>query len=70
MSYSLLSADRKTHIKIVAVALVAVVVVVAVGLNGRTTSPESVAGRDRADGPVIKAGAPATYSSADRSAKH
>ena len=38
MSPSLLNAGRTTHLKIVAVALVAGIAVVAVGINARTTN--------------------------------
>jgi hypothetical protein len=45
-------ADRATHLKIVAVALVASIVVVAVTVAARTMSPETLR---TAHGPVIKA---------------
>jgi hypothetical protein len=70
MSHSLLSADRNTHIKIAVVALIAGMVVVAVGINARTTDPDLTASRTGTDAPVLKAGAPATYSSADSPARH
>lgn len=65
MSFSLLSADRNTHFKIVAVALIAVLVLAIIGLNARTPDSELVAGRTEANGPVVKAGKPISYSSAD-----
>jgi len=58
MSPSLVNAGRTTHLKIVAVALVAGIAVVAVGINARTTNLETAVGSDRA---VVKAGQPATY---------
>ena len=71
MSESLLSADRNTHLKIVAVALMAALmaIMVAVGLNARTTGSDLVAARGNTDGPVVKAGTPVTYSDAERSTK-
>lgn len=69
MSESLLSADRNTHLKIAAVALVAVAIMVAVGLNARTTGSDLVAARGNTDGPVVKAATPVTYSDAERSTK-
>ena len=50
---------RTTHLKIVAVALVAAVVVVVVGINART-GQFATAGSP-ADGIVLKARQPATY---------
>ena len=61
MNASLLTADRTTHIKIVAVALVAVIAVVTVGVHAR------IERNDVASGPaVIKAGAPAAYAGQER----
>jgi hypothetical protein len=45
-------ADRATHVKIVAVALAASIVVLAVTVAARTTSPDTT---QSAHGPVIKA---------------
>jgi hypothetical protein len=59
MSPSLLNAGRTTHLKIVAVALVAGIAVVTVGINARTTDLATV--RVGTDGVVVKAGQPATY---------
>ena len=70
MSHSLLSADRNTHIKIAVVALIAGMVVVAVGINARTPDADLTASRTGTDAPVLKAGTPATYSSADSPARH
>jgi hypothetical protein len=57
MNYSLLNAGRTTHLKIVAVALVAGIAVVVAGINAKTT--------DFATGHVettfVKAGQPATF---------
>jgi hypothetical protein len=65
MGHFLPSADRNTHLKIVAVALAVVAVVVA-GLSARTTHDEVVAARIDARGPVMKAGKPTSLTSAER----
>jgi hypothetical protein len=65
MSHLLPSADRNTHIKIVAVAL-AVVAVVAVGLHARTTPDDPAAARINAEGPVFKPGKPTSFTSTER----
>jgi hypothetical protein len=58
MSPSLLNAGRTTHLKIVAVALVAGIAVVAVGINARTTNiATDRVGTDA----VVRAGQPVTY---------
>jgi hypothetical protein len=58
MSPSLLNAGRTTHLKIVTVALVAGILVVAVGINARITNLGTAhVGTDA----VIRAGQPATY---------
>ena len=60
MSHSLLCADRATHLKIALIVLVAVVVVVAAGINARVsnTGPGT---RARMDDTVVKAGKPPMY---------
>jgi hypothetical protein len=65
MNSSLWSADRNTHIKIVAVSLVAAIVVMAVGVSARIADPGAVTARIQADGPVIKAGKPASFTAND-----
>ena len=47
MSPSLLNAGRTTHLKIVAVALVAGIVVIAVGINARTSNFTTARDRDQ-----------------------
>jgi hypothetical protein len=62
MDWTLVRAGRNTHIKIVAVALAAVIVLVTVGIHAR------IERNDVASGPaVIKAGAPAAYAGQERS---
>jgi len=61
MNYSLATADRTTHLKVVVVALVAAIVVVAVGITARVTASDSETARIRTQSIVVKAGAPAAY---------
>ena len=66
MNHSLLSADRNTHLKIVALALIAAIVVVLIGITARLHDDTSFAGRF--DGmQVFKAGQPLAYTQAERS---
>jgi heme A synthase len=58
MNHSLLSADRTTHLKIAAVALLGVLVVVATGIAARLTAAPAAPAAG-----VIKAGQPTLYSS-------
>jgi voltage-gated potassium channel Kch len=59
MSHSLIGADRGTHTKIVAVALMAATVVMLVGILAREPLPEGGAARLSEAGPVVRAGKPA-----------
>jgi hypothetical protein len=68
MNHSLVTADRTTHLKIVVVALVAAIVVVAVGITARVTETDNFASRFDSNAPVLKAGKPATYSVKDGTA--
>ena len=61
MNHSLHSADRATHFKIVAVALVAGIAVASFGISARTSSDFSQTAH------VIKAGKPMTVTSSDGS---
>ena len=58
MNHSLVTADRTTHLKIVAVSLVAAIAVVLVGITARVTDSGASANL-QAHGPVLKAGKPA-----------
>jgi hypothetical protein len=62
MNSSLRSADRNTHLKIVAVSLLAAIVVLTVGINARIADSNTTTARIQADGPIVKAGKPAIYS--------
>jgi len=66
MNHSLRSADRNTHLKIVVIALIGAFVVVLLGLNARVGDAVSTA-QNQTDGPVRKAGQPATYTGFDGS---
>jgi hypothetical protein len=55
MSHSLIDANRTTHLKIVCVALVGAIAVVAVGITARVTDNAT------AQVQVVKAGKPATF---------
>ena len=63
MSHSLIGADRSTHFKIVAVALVGVIFLVLVGMIARMDDP----GTTTAQVPVLKAGKPTAITSQDGS---
>jgi hypothetical protein len=58
MNHSIITADRTTHLKIVAVSLVAAIAVILVGVTARVTDSGASANL-QAHGPVLKAGKPA-----------
>ena len=64
MNSSLWFADRATHIKIVVVALVAVVVIIGVGISARNDDWSSTIAA-KANGPVMRAGKPAIMTDND-----
>lgn len=61
MNFSLFTCDRTTHVKIVAVALVAAIVVAVAGIHARTSDP-SLTASAKPTLTVVKAGKPAVYS--------
>ena len=65
MNHSLVTADRTTHLKIVAVSLVAAIAVILVGVTARI-SDTGASAKLEANGPVLKAGKPATVTVARR----
>jgi hypothetical protein len=67
MNSSLFTCDRTTHLKIVAIALVASIVVIAVGIHARTDDSGSLANA-KTSSMVVKAGKPAIYSTRSDSA--
>ena len=66
MNHSLVTADRTTHLKIVAVSLVAAIAVILVGVTARITDTGASAGM-QAHGPLLKAGKPAVLTATDGS---
>jgi hypothetical protein len=60
MAHSLIGADRTTHLRIVAVALVAVALFVGIGVAAHISDFEAVAAMMQNE-PVVKAGKPAIY---------
>ena len=67
MNSSFFTCDRATHLKIVAVALVAGIVVIAAGIHARTGDTSAVAANAKTNGVVVKAGKPAVLSTRDDS---
>ncbi len=65
MNHSLLGADRHTHLKILAVALVGATLVIGVGIGARMTDATTAV--SRVEGPVLKAGKPSAFTSRDTS---
>jgi hypothetical protein len=61
MNFSLLTCDRNTHLKIVAVALVAAIVIAVGGIHVRVRDADSRTATTTS-GMVVKAGKPAVYS--------
>ena len=59
MSHSLISADRSTHLKIVAVALAGAIAVILVGITARVTDNGIVSAQ------TVKAGKPADFTARD-----
>jgi hypothetical protein len=69
-NYSLMSADRTTHLKIVVVSLIAGILVVGIGVAARPNLTETAIatnpnGKLQATGPVIRAGKPVAVSASD-----
>jgi hypothetical protein len=60
MNHSLVTADRTTHLKIVAVSLIAAIAVILVGITARIADPDTATARLETHGPVVKAGKPST----------
>ena len=67
MNHSLVTADSTTHIKIVAVSLIAAIAVILVGVSARITDTGTASAKLESHGPVLKAGKPATITSRDGS---
>ena len=68
MNHSLVTADRTTHLKIVAVSLVAAIAVILVGVTARIADNGIASAKLESHGPVLKAGKPATVTVRDGTA--
>ena len=68
MNFSFFTCDRTTHLKIVTIALLASIAVMAVGIHARTSDPGGIAAGAKTNGMVVKAGKPAIYSTRSDSA--
>ena len=67
MNHSLVTADRTTHLKIVAVSLVAAIAVILVGITARISDTGTATAKFEAHGPVLKAGKNSVVTSRDGS---
>jgi hypothetical protein len=67
MSSSLRSAGRNTHIRTVAVALVAAIIFASLGIYSRITASGTAVATVKADRPVLRVGQPATYTDSAKS---
>jgi hypothetical protein len=56
MNHSIATADRNTHLKVAALALVASIAVVVVGFSARVGESGMVTARGESTGPAFKAG--------------
>ena len=65
MNHLLVTADRTTHLKIVAVSLVAAIAVILVGVTARIADTGTASAKLESHGPVLKAGKPATVTVRD-----
>jgi hypothetical protein len=64
-NYSIATADRTTHLKIVIVSLIAGIVVVVVGIAARPTLPD-MSTQLEARAPVLKAGKPVIWTNSEQ----
>ena len=67
MNHSLVTADRTTHLKIVAVSLMAAIAVIMVGITARITDTGTASAKLETHGPVLKAGKNSTITARDGS---
>jgi cytochrome oxidase Cu insertion factor (SCO1/SenC/PrrC family) len=67
MNHSIITADRTTHLKIVAVSLIAAIAVILVGITARITDTGTASAKLEAHGPVLKAGKPSAVTARDGS---
>ena len=66
-NYSLVTADRLTHVKIVVMSLIAGIAVVGVGIAARPNVSDNMSARLEARAPVLKAGNPVVWTSSETS---
>ena len=64
-NYTMNTADRLTHLKIVVVSLVAGIAVVSVGIAARPELPD-MSTRLESRAPILKAGKPVVWTQSDR----
>jgi len=64
---TIFTADRTTHVKIVAVSLVASIVVLLIAISARTATVADNTARIQTVGPAMKAGKPIAISRSDTS---
>jgi hypothetical protein len=62
---TIFTADRTTHVKIVAVSLVASIAVLLVAITARNITPADTTARIQIAGPAVKAGKPVAISHSD-----
>jgi len=62
---TIFTADRTTHVKIVAISLVASIAVLLVGMTARNTTATDTTARVQVAGPPVKAGKPVAISHSD-----
>jgi hypothetical protein len=67
MNHSIVTADRNTHLKVAALAVVAAMVVVVVGFSARVSDLATTNARADGNGLVIKAGKPTQFTARDGS---
>jgi hypothetical protein len=70
MNYSILTADRNTHLKIVTLALIAALTVAVVGLNARVEEAGNQVATAKTNGPVVKANKVIQITTSDGSEVH
>ena len=64
---TIFTADRTTHVKIVAISLVASIAVLVVGITAHTTTAADTTARIQTAGPAVKAGKPIAITHSDTS---
>jgi len=68
MNSSFFTCDRATHLRIVAVALLASLLMIGIGISGHISDTRGITANAKADGTVVKADRPTRYSTRDESA--